>query len=227
MIATTLFSTSHILMTVAAMVLVISVVWHLITKCQPKKRNLITRALLVAIVTTVGIGVYPILFKKKANQSDAQKGDIENTGGTIFICKITPMRDENGETVAISPSSTQRAIKTIENRLSALKLKGFKVDAQGPDNIRISLPGIFADTSQEIAKTLAQVAKLELKQVHSESGLLGDTLADQKFEISGIKNAAAARNLAAALLNPLAQPLVILERRTVSAELALQSAQLP
>ena len=53
-----------------------------------------------------------------------------------------------------------------------------------------------------------------------------DTLRAQ-FEISGMKDAAEAKDIAAALLNPLVQLLVILEERTVSAELALMSAQKP
>ena len=224
MIATTLFSNSHIYMTVAAIVvLALIIVRRLTTKYSSGKRNLITGALLVSIVTTVGIGIYPILFKKKADQSAEKKGDIEKTGGTIFICKITPMRDENGENIAISPSSVQRAIKTIEKRLGALNLKGSNVEAQGSDEIRIVLPGIFEEAAPQIRQTLAKLARLELKQVHPDShspvakvAAYPENKFTPSYKLYVLKNE-----------DEDGQSLVILEERTVSAELALMSAQKP
>jgi len=199
MIASTLFSNSHTLMTIAVVVLVITIVWRLITKCQARKRNLITRALLVAVVTTVGVGVYPILFKKKTNTSDAKKGDIEKTGGTIFICKITPMRDENGEKVAATLELKQvhRESRRLADRI-----------ATDPENKIV--PGYKLCGSYE----------------GELSGELNVRSTEKIFALAkGMQDAAETKSIASALLNPLVHPLVILEERTVSAELALQSAE--
>lgn len=199
-----MFSNSYILMTLAAILLSITFVWRISAKGLRGKRNFITGALLVAIVTTIGIGVYPILFKQKTTGQDPQKGDIEKTSGTIFICKITPMRDENGENVT-SPSTVEFAIKAIEN---SLKGKG------AADTL---IKGPQQDRSHH--------AVTHNSKAHSTPGDQNSLGAN--FATSGVKHAANARILAAALLHPLVQPLFILEERTVSAELALLSAQMP
>ncbi|MBT8044862.1 MAG: hypothetical protein KJO79_07920, partial [Verrucomicrobiae bacterium] len=84
-------------MILAAILLAAIMIWKITSQCARKKRHLITGALLVVIVTTLGIGVYPVVFQKNKPSTEAKDGDIEKSGDTIFISKITPMRDENNE----------------------------------------------------------------------------------------------------------------------------------
>ncbi len=94
---------------------------------------------------------------------------IDLQGGSEFIVKLEPGKNDDGTPRQVSESDVQQAIAILEKRLSPQGEKDLTLQPQGSDRIVIQMPGISQDEIKDVRNKIQQVAHLEFRRVHPDS----------------------------------------------------------
>jgi len=97
-----------------------------------------------------------------------QKG-IDLQGGSEFIVKLEPGKNDDGTPKAVSSSDVQQAIDILLRRLSPNGEKDVSLQPEGTDRIVIQMPGISDEEIKDVRTKIQQVAHLEFRRVHPDS----------------------------------------------------------
>ena len=94
---------------------------------------------------------------------------IDLQGGSEFIVKLEPGKNEDGSDRSVSPSDVQQAIAILEKRLNPKGEKDLTLQPEGDDRIVIQMPGISEEEVGRVRDTIQTVAHLEFRRVHPDS----------------------------------------------------------
>lgn len=94
---------------------------------------------------------------------------IDLQGGSEFIVKLEPGKNEDGSARAVTPSDVQQAIDILEKRLNPKGEKDLALQPEGADRVVIQMPGISPDEVKKVRIEIQTVAHLEFRRVHPES----------------------------------------------------------
>jgi SecD/SecF fusion protein len=117
------------------------------------------------------------------------KKGIDLAGGTSFLIRLQPAKDQDGRERPITPDALDRAIEVIRKRVDALGTSEPVIAPQPPDRILVQLPGVDPASVANYREALKKVAKLEFRMVHPESRTLlpaieaGTEILDPAYEI--------------------------------------------
>jgi len=93
---------------------------------------------------------------------------IDLQGGSEFIVKLEPGKNEDGTPRSVTSSDVQQAIGILEKRLSPDGSKDLALQPEGADRVVIQMPGISADEVKDVRDKIQQVAHLEFRRVHPD-----------------------------------------------------------
>ncbi len=93
---------------------------------------------------------------------------IDLQGGSEFIVKLEPGKNEDGSTRAVTSSDVQQAIDILDRRLSGGGTKDMTLQPEGADRVVIQMPGISEDEVKDVRNKIQQVAHLEFRRVHPD-----------------------------------------------------------
>ncbi|MCP5536523.1 MAG: protein translocase subunit SecD [Akkermansiaceae bacterium] len=183
-----LFSDDRLLTFLAGLGLLALFFWYFATDFDRKKRNIGTIIVVLIAIFSL-LSIFPkgqwgniITGKTPISEGHNLKGGIDLIGGSSFTLRVQPSKDADGTDIPVSSNAVQQAIETVEKRLNNLGTADLLIVAQGSDRILVQMPGVTPEEAAGVRKTLEKIAKLELKMVHPESRVLGDTLAAEKEE---------------------------------------------
>lgn len=94
---------------------------------------------------------------------------IDLQGGSEFIVKLEPGKNDDGTAKAVTPSDVQQAIDILLRRLSPNGEKDVTLQPEGSDRIVIQMPGISDEDVKDVRTKIQQVAHLEFRRVHPDS----------------------------------------------------------
>lgn len=123
---------------------------------------------------------------------------LDLQGGSSFLVRLVPPKDENGKPRAITPDMQQQAVEVIRRRVDQFGVSEPVITSQGSDRILVQIPGLDTAKIDEARAQLQRVAKLEFKLVNPQSGTLlpqiesGQTFTPPGYEIlNGVKSSKA------------------------------------
>jgi SecD/SecF fusion protein len=122
------------------------------------------------------------------NHGKIKKG-IDLAGGTSFLIRLQPGKEEDGSPRPITQDSIERAVEVIRQRVDALGTSEPVIAPQPPDRVMVQLPGVDPSTVAAYREALKKVAKLEFRMVHPDSERLlpqiegGTAILDPAYEI--------------------------------------------
>lgn len=95
---------------------------------------------------------------------------IDLQGGSEFIVELMPGKSDDGTLKPVTSASVQQAIGIIEKRLNPEGNKDITLQPQGDTRIVIQMPGVKPEEIDGIRKKIQQVAHLEFRMTHPDSG---------------------------------------------------------
>lgn len=104
-----------------------------------------------------------------AVESEGVKKGIDLQGGSEFVVKLRPGKDDKGAEKPVSEEARQQAIAILEKRLSPTGEKDLQLQPEGADRIIIQMPGVKPDEMKDVETKIKQVAHLEFRMVHDSS----------------------------------------------------------
>jgi SecD/SecF fusion protein len=121
---------------------------------------------------------------------------LDLQGGSSFLVRLVPPKDENGKPRTITPDMQQQAVEVIRRRVDQFGVSEPVITSQGSDRILVQIPGLDTAKIDEARAQLQRVAKLEFKLVNPQSSTLvpqiesGQTFTPPGYEIlNGVKSA--------------------------------------
>lgn len=94
---------------------------------------------------------------------------IDLQGGSEFIVKLDPSKNDDGTPKDVSSADVQQAIDILQKRLSPNGEKDLTLQPEGTDRIVIQMPGITDEEVKDVRNKIQQVAHLEFRRVHPDS----------------------------------------------------------
>jgi SecD/SecF fusion protein len=120
---------------------------------------------------------------------------LDLQGGSSFLVRLVPPKDENGKPRTITPDMQQQAVEVIRRRVDQFGVSEPVITSQGSDRILVQIPGLDTAKIDEARAQLQRVAKLEFKLVHPQNSTLvpqiesGQTFTPPGYEIlDGVKS---------------------------------------
>jgi len=95
---------------------------------------------------------------------------IDLQGGSEFIVELQPGKSDDGTAKPVTSVSVQQAIGILEKRLNEGGNKDLTMQPQGETRIVIQMPGVKPEEIDGIRKKIQQVAHLEFRMTHPDSG---------------------------------------------------------
>ena len=95
---------------------------------------------------------------------------IDLQGGSEFIVELQPGKSDDGTAKPVTSVSVQQAIGILEKRLNEGGNKDLTMQPQGDTRIVIQMPGVKPEEIDGIRKKIQQVAHLEFRMTHPDSG---------------------------------------------------------
>jgi len=138
------------------------------------KTKRLTGTLLVALMTLSALYTVRALGIKLG---------IDLQGGSEFIVKLEPGKNDDGSERSVTPSDVQQAIAILEKRLNADSSKDLSLQPEGSDRVVIQMPGISEEEVKNVRDKIQQVAHLEFRRVHPD----GNAKLEQIKARGGIK----------------------------------------
>ena len=186
------------------LVILILFAWYFATDSEDRKRWI--GSILAVLVTSVAIAsvVPPFDIPKKdaaGNVVKDEKGKpvieqhgrikkgIDLAGGTSFLIRLQPAKEEDGTTREITSDALGRAVEVIRKRVDSLGTSEPVIAPQPPDRSLVQLPGVDPTSVANYREALKKVAKLEFRMVHPDSDDLlraieaGAAILDPAYEI--------------------------------------------
>lgn len=120
---------------------------------------------------------------------------LDLQGGSSFLIRLVPPKDENGKPRAITSDMQQQAVEVIRRRVDQFGVSEPIITTQGSDRILVQIPGLDTARIDSAREQLQRVAKLEFRLVHPESSKLiplidsGQTFTPPGYEILNGKSA--------------------------------------
>src|ERR1700722_1270228 len=120
---------------------------------------------------------------------------LDLQGGSSFLVRLVPPKDENGKPRAITPDMQQQAVEVIRRRVDQFGVSEPIITTQGSDRILVQIPGLDTARIDSAREQLQRVAKLEFRLVNPESSKLvpliesGQTFTPPGYEILNGKSA--------------------------------------
>jgi len=114
---------------------------------------------------------------------------LDLQGGSSFLVRLVPPKDENGKPRAITPDMQQQAVEVIRRRVDQFGVSEPIITSQGSDRILVQIPGLDTARIDAAREQLQRVAKLEFRLVHPQSSTLvpqiesGQTFTPPGYEI--------------------------------------------
>ena len=97
---------------------------------------------------------------------------LDLQGGTSFLVRLVPPKDENGKPRTITTDMQQQAVEVIRRRVDQFGVSEPIITSQGSDRILVQIPGLDTAKIDEAREQLQRVAKLEFRLVHPQSSTL-------------------------------------------------------
>ena len=98
---------------------------------------------------------------------------IDLKGGTTFNIRIQPAEDPvTGEKRPITQQAIDQAVEVLRNRVDKMGTSEPIITPTGADRILVQIPGLATEELENVRKQLQEVAKLDFRVVHPESGSL-------------------------------------------------------
>lgn len=123
------------------------------------KTKRITGTLLIALAAAASLYTVKALGIKLG---------IDLQGGSEFIVKLEPGKNDDGTVRGVSQADVQQAIAILEKRLSPGGEKDLTLQPEGSDRIVIQMPGISPEEVKDVRNKIQQVAHLEFRRVHPD-----------------------------------------------------------
>jgi SecD/SecF fusion protein len=120
---------------------------------------------------------------------------LDLQGGSSFLIRLVPPKDENGKPRAITSDMQQQAVEVIRRRVDQFGVSEPIITTQGSDRILVQIPGLDTARIDSAREQLQRVAKLEFRLVNPESSKLipliesGQTFTPPGYEILNGKSA--------------------------------------
>lgn len=95
---------------------------------------------------------------------------IDLQGGSEFIVELQPGKSDDGTPKPVTTTSVQQAISILEKRLNPEGNKDLTMQPQGDTRIVIQMPGVKPEEINGIRQKIQQVAHLEFRMTHPDSG---------------------------------------------------------
>jgi SecD/SecF fusion protein len=120
---------------------------------------------------------------------------LDLQGGSSFLVRLVPPKDENGKPRAITPDMQQQAVEVIRRRVDQFGVSEPIITSQGSDRILVQIPGLDTARIDSAREQLQRVAKLEFRLVHPQGSTLipqiesGQTFTPPGYEILDGKGA--------------------------------------
>ena len=119
----------------------------------------------------------PAMDPKTGKELIAQKGKIalgiDLKGGTTFNIRIQPAEDPvTGEKRPITQQSLDQAVEVLRSRVDKMGTSEPVITPTTGDRIMVQIPGLATEELDNVRKQLQEVAKLDFRMVHPESGSL-------------------------------------------------------
>jgi SecD/SecF fusion protein len=98
---------------------------------------------------------------------------IDLKGGTTFNIRIQPAEDPvTGEKRPITQQAIDQAVEVLRSRVDKMGTSEPLITPAGADRIMVQIPGLATEELENVRKQLQEVAKLDFRMVHPESGSL-------------------------------------------------------
>ena len=97
---------------------------------------------------------------------------LDLQGGSSFLVRLVPPKDENGRPRLITPAMQEQAVEVIRKRVDQFGVSEPIITSQGTDRILVQIPGLDTAQIDAARQQLQRVAKLEFKLVHPQSSTL-------------------------------------------------------
>ncbi len=137
--------------------------WYFVTDSERIKRML-GSSLTVLLVALCLSAVYPPDKKLPLG--------LDLRGGTSFLIRLVPEKNEKGEAREITPAMVDQAVETIRKRVDQMGTSEPIITPAGTDRILVQIPGLDTEKLQQTREQLQKVAKLEFRLVHPQSAAI-------------------------------------------------------
>ena len=119
----------------------------------------------------------PLIDPKSGKEVIKEKGKIalgiDLKGGTTFNIRIQPAEDPlTGEQRPITQQSLDQAVEVLRSRVDKMGTSEPVITPTTGDRIMVQIPGLATEELDNVRKQLQEVAKLDFRMVHPESGSL-------------------------------------------------------
>ncbi|MBL9130923.1 MAG: protein translocase subunit SecD [Verrucomicrobiaceae bacterium] len=113
---------------------------------------------------------------------------IDLQGGSEFIVELQPGKSDDGTVKPVGEASVQQAMGILEKRLNPDGQRDMTMQPQGETRIVIQMPGVKPEEISNIRKLIQQVAHLEFRMVHPETGYEQKKGELEASKASGVKD---------------------------------------
>ncbi len=94
---------------------------------------------------------------------------IDLKGGSSFIVRIDPAKNEDGSTRIVDKAVQEQARAILEKRLNAYGTVDMAIIPQGDDRLEIQMPGVRQEDFDAVRQVIQKVAQLEFRLVHPDN----------------------------------------------------------
>jgi SecD/SecF fusion protein len=137
--------------------------WYFATDIARRKR-ILGAVLTIFVVALCLEALHPL--------EKAIRLGLDLQGGTSFLMRLVPEKDETGQQREIAPNMLDQAVEVIRKRVDQFGVSEPVITPQGHDRIFVQIPGLDAEEIGEARSQLQRVARLEFKLVHPQSEAL-------------------------------------------------------
>ncbi|MEE2734648.1 MAG: protein translocase subunit SecD [Verrucomicrobiota bacterium] len=121
-------------------------------------------------------------------QVGSLKPGIDLAGGASFTLQVQPKVDQDaGETIEVTSSAIQQAVKTLQGRLNPDGTKDMLIQPQGEDMIIIEMPGVSEEEAAWVREIIQKQSVLELRAVHTNNDSLAPQVAAKETAVPGYR----------------------------------------
>ena len=121
-------------------------------------------------------------------QVGSLKPGIDLAGGASFTLQVQPKVDQDaGETIEVTSSAIQQAVKTLQGRLNPDGTKDMLIQPQGKDMIIIEMPGVSEEEAAWVREIIQKQSVLELRAVHTNNDSLAPQVAAKETAVPGYR----------------------------------------
>jgi len=135
------------------------------------QRSLVTAALTASIFLGVACKKTPVTSEDSIPVATSARAlGIDTTGGTIFVVKLLPSKNSDGQEFPVTDRAITSSIKAINRRLESICPEKFAIKREtGSSRINISLVSASTQQVQQVKICLETPGNFEIKLVHPDN----------------------------------------------------------